>query len=257
MMYEAKNMRVSIITVCFNSDATIANTISSIARQNYDDIEHIIIDGGSTDSTMQIIRSSSSVTLYVSEPDKGIYDAMNKGIALATGDVIGILNSDDFFESDDVIAQVVKQFESQTDVDLVFGDVVFVRPDNLNKIERYYSSWSFKPWKLRFGFMPAHPATFIKKSVYDAVGLYKLDYIIAADFDMFVRMLLIHKVPFSKIRSPLVRMRMGGVSTAGLKSNWISSKEMVRAFSENGLYTNLLFVLLRLPLKLFQLIMHK
>ena len=196
------------------------------------------------------------VATVISEPDDGLYDAMNKGIKLASGDIVGILNADDFFEDNGVIGRIVSEFNEKPEADLVFGDVVFIDPKDLT-IKRYYSSWNFQPWKLRFGWMPAHPATYIRKSAYDAVGLYRLGFCIAADYDLFVRMLLIRRLHYSKIRAPLVRMRLGGVSTSGFMSNWIVSKEMVRSLRENGLFSNLLLVLPRLPLKQCQLLMQK
>jgi glycosyltransferase involved in cell wall biosynthesis len=193
------------------------------------------------------------ISIVVSESDKGIYDAMNKGIKLATGDVIGILNSDDFYQNNGVIKDVVCQFDSFPDSDIVFGDVVFVAPDNLGKIVRYYRSANFKPWKLRFGWMPPHPATFIKKCAYDQVGLYSLDFKISSDYEMFVRLLLVHKLRFSRMNKVLVRMRMGGVSTAGMKSSLLLNKEIVQACRRNGVYTNLVFVLFKIPFKLMEL----
>ena len=155
-------MKVSIVTVCYNSEVTIRDSIESVLAQSYPDIEHIIVDGASTDRTMAIVKEyKDRIAVAVSEHDKGIYDAMNKGIKLATGDVVGILNSDDFYQNKNVIRTVVHYFDSYPDSDLVFGDVVFVAPDNLEKIIRFYRTGHFKPWKLRFGWMPAHPATFI------------------------------------------------------------------------------------------------
>ncbi|MDA3834764.1 MAG: glycosyltransferase family 2 protein [Spirochaetales bacterium] len=247
-------MKISIITVCYNSESTIRDTIESVLSQSYPDIEYIIVDGGSSDETVAIIDEyKDRIAIVVSEPDKGIYDAMNKGIKLATGDVVGILNSDDFYQNNGVIKDVVCQFDSFPDSDLVFGDVVFVVPDKLKKIVRYYRSSHFKPWKLRFGWMPAHPATFIKKHAYDQIGFYSLDFEISSDYEMFVRLLLVHKLRFSRMNKVLVRMRMGGVSTAGIKSRLLLNKEIVRACRGNGVYTNLLFVLSKFPFKLMEL----
>ncbi|OQY15941.1 MAG: glycosyl transferase [Desulfobacteraceae bacterium 4572_35.1] len=247
-------MKVSIVTVCYNSEATIRDTIESVLAQSYSDIEYIIVDGASSDRTMAIIDEyRDRITNVVSESDKGIYDAMNKGIKLATGDVVGILNSDDFYQNNAVIHDVVCHFDSFTDSDVVFGDVVFVAPGNLEKIIRFYRSGHFRPWKLRFGWMPPHPATFIKKRAYDQFGLYSLGFKISSDYEMFVRLLLVHKLSFSRINKVLVRMRTGGVSTAGIKSRLLLNKEIVRACRKNGIYTNLLFVLSKLPFKLMEL----
>jgi glycosyltransferase involved in cell wall biosynthesis len=195
-----------------------------------------------------------SLGSVVSEPDKGLYDAMNKGIGIATGDVIGILNSDDFFEDSEVISTIAQAFEDDSSVNIVFGDVVFVTPPDLQAITRFYSAGHFQPWKLRFGWMPPHPATFVRRSVYDQVGGYRLDMKISADFEMFVRLLVKHKLTYRWLNNVMVRMRSGGVSTAGFRSSLTLNKEIVRACRENGLYTNLALVLTKLPFKLLELV---
>ncbi|WP_044408417.1 glycosyltransferase family 2 protein [Thiomicrospira microaerophila] len=251
-------MKISIITVCYNSKAFIASAINSVLSQDVGDIEYIIIDGASKDGTVSIVESfGGRVTHFVSEPDKGIYDAMNKGLALATGDVIGILNSDDFYPNPSVIADVVQAFADNPDLDMVLGNVDFVHPDDLTRPVRFYSSFNFKPWKMRFGFMPAHPAAFIKRSAYERVGPYTLGYKIGADFEWFVRAFLVHKLSYVKLNKTLVRMREGGVSTSGFKSYWIISKEVRRALQENGVYSNLAFVMIRLPIKLLHKVFRK
>lgn len=251
-------MNVSIITVCFNSSQYIRSAIESVLSQTYPNIEYIVIDGGSTDRTMNIINEYlDNITHLVNEPDKGIYDAMNKGIALATGDIIGILNSDDFYTHSDVLAHVAKAFSQNPDIDMLLCNVDFVLPSDLTKPVRFYSSINFVPWKLRFGFMPAHPGTFIKKSAYERVGSYKLGYKIGADFDMFVRMLLVKRFHYLKLNKVLVRMRTGGVSTSGIASYVTSTKEMVRSLKENNVYSNVFMVLMRLPIKFFQKMLVK
>ncbi|MEI5639551.1 MULTISPECIES: glycosyltransferase family 2 protein [unclassified Pseudoalteromonas] len=246
-------MKVSIITVCYNSSATIEDTIKSVLSQDYQDIEYILIDGGSTDSTLDIINKyRDRITSIISEPDEGIYDAMNKGIKNATGEIVGILNSDDFYEAKNVISEMVSKFDSDTEI--VFGDLIFVKPENIEKVTRFYSLPNFKAWKLRFGWMPPHPATFIKKSVYDRFGLYKINYKISADYEVFVRFLLVNKVRFKYVSKTLVRMRDGGVSTSGLKSSITLNKEIVMACKENGVYTNLFILMLKLPFKLLELL---
>jgi glycosyltransferase involved in cell wall biosynthesis len=248
-------MRVSIITVCYNSVDTILDALRSVSEQTYQDIEHIVVDGGSSDGTMDIVRKFSNPELrFISEPDLGIYDAMNKGIALATGDVIGILNSDDFFESENVLGHVVDTFQTHSSAQIVFGDVVFVSPANADQIRRFYSSRRFKPWKLRFGWMPPHPATFVRRSVYDKFGQYELDYQISADYEKFVKWLLVEKLSYARIDRVLVRMRQGGVSTSGIKSNIVLNREIVKACRSNGIYTNELFLLAKIPFKLLELV---
>jgi glycosyltransferase involved in cell wall biosynthesis len=248
-------MNISIITVCYNSEKTIRDTIESVLSQKFEHIEYIVIDGGSTDRTMAIVREfGNRIAHVVSEPDNGIYDAMNKGIALATGDVIGILNSDDFYDADTAIASVVEAFNREPAADMVFGDVVFVLPEALQKVCRYYYAGHFKPRKLRYGWMPPHPATFVKRELYARYGLYNTSLKIAADYEMFVRWLLVNRCDYVWLSRVLVRMRMGGVSTSGIRSSILLSKEIVRACRSNGIYTNLLLVLSKLPFKLFELI---
>lgn len=251
-------MKVSIITVCYNSEGVINTAIRSVLSQSYEGIQYIIIDGGSKDNTLSVIHSYGNDFVNVlSAPDKGIYDAMNKGLSLATGEVIGILNSDDFYPHNDVINQVVKTFKAHPDTQMVLGNVDFVHPDNLSVPVRFYSSLNFASWKMRFGFMPAHPAAFIKRTAYNAVGNYKLGYKIGADFEWFVRALMVKRLPYVKYNQTLVRMREGGVSTSGLKSYWLSSKEQLRALRINGIYSNLIFVMIRLPVKFFHKVFRK
>lgn len=248
-------MKISIITICFNSAETIRRTIESVLAQSFEEIEYIIVDGASTDGTLAIIDEyRERIAKRVSERDDGIYDAMNKGIALATGDVVGILNSDDFFDDDDVIRDVAEAFFKAPEADLVFGDVVFVRPDNLREVARYYSSARFRPWKLRFGWMPPHPATFVRHAVYQKFGKYRTDFTIASDYEMFVRWLLVHGLEYKRIDKVLVRMRTGGISTRGLASTVLLNREIVKACRSNGVYTNLLAVLSKFPLKLLELL---
>jgi glycosyltransferase involved in cell wall biosynthesis len=248
-------MKVSIITVCFNSAVTIRDTIESVLMQTYPNIEYIVVDGGSRDETMTIVGAyADRIATIVSEPDKGIYDAMNKGVRAATGDIVGILNSDDFYESKEAIATVVGAFKVSPTADVAFGDIVFVAPDNLSHVVRYYGAGHFRPWKLRFGWMPPHPATFIRKTAYEAVGEYSLVYKIAADYEMFVRLLLVKKLPWTRIDAVLVRMRDGGVSTSSLRSSILLNNEIVMACRRNGIYTNLAMVLSKMPFKLLELV---
>lgn len=248
-------MKISIITVSYNSESTIRDTIESVLAQTYPNIEYIIIDGASKDNTMGIVSEySGSIAKVVSEPDKGIYDAMNKGIALATGDVVGILNSDDFYENTTALATVAAAFTKNPSSALIYGDVVFVEPDNLQKVTRFYSSSHFRAWKLRFGWMPPHPGTFIRSMVYRDVGPYSLLYKISADYEMFVRLLLGKRLQYSHINQVLVRMRSGGVSTSGVRSSLRLNREIVQACRRNGIYTNLLMVLSKIPFKLMEFV---
>jgi glycosyltransferase involved in cell wall biosynthesis len=246
-------MKISIITATCNSAKTIKDTLDSVAKQTYPNIEHIIVDGASKDNTLELVSTfGKQVATIISEPDKGIYDAMNKGIKAATGDIIGILNSDDFFTSDDVIATVAKTFE-ENDIDALYGDVHYVNPDNLEKNVRYYSSAVFKPSLFRFGFMPAHPSFYMKRSCYEKHGLYALDYKIAADYDLLIRYLYKEKVAYKYIQKDFVTMRTGGVSTENFNSKIVLNKEIVRACRKYGISTNLFLLSLKYFYKVFEL----
>ncbi len=247
-------MKVSIITVSKNSEKTIKNTIKSIQSQDYSNIEHIIIDAMSTDDTIDIVQTLlDDKSRFISEPDQGIYDGMNKGIRLATGDIIGILNADDFYSNNDVISTVVDVF-IDSEVDCVFGDLVYVRPDNLNKIVRYYSSSKFHPKLFAYGWMPAHPTVFLKRYTYEQYGMFKTDYQIASDYELMVRFLAKYKLSYQYIPRVMVKMRTGGTSTMNFKSNWILNLEIVRGCAENEIQTNIIRVLLKYFSKVFQLI---
>ena len=249
-------MKISIITVTFNSEKTLQDTLDSVLRQDYRNIEHIIIDGGSTDSTVDIIRAYASKTTshsvkWVSEKDHGIYDAMNKGIAMATGDVIGILNSDDYFTSYDVVSKLAKPFEDET-LDAVYGDIHFIHDGEPDKVTRYYSSKIFSPFWVRFGFMPAHPSLYVRREVYQKIGPYKLDYKIGADFEIVVRMFCVHKIKSKYLNLDFVTMRNGGASTNGFHSHRLLLQEDTRACRENGIYSNQFLIALKYLYKLFE-----
>jgi glycosyltransferase involved in cell wall biosynthesis len=251
------NSKVSIITVCFNSAKTIRDTIESVLSQDYPDIEYIVIDGGSNDQTLKIVRGySDRIAVIVSEKDRGIYDAMNKGIALASGEIVGMLNSDDIYMNEHAVSELMKKMQDAKS-DSVFADLVIVDPDDLNKVLRYYDSSYFNPKKFRFGWMPAHPTFFVKKSLYDKVGPYSLDYQISADYEMLIRLLWVQKASYAYLQKPVVRMRYGGASTADLSRNLLLNREIVQACKANGIYTNLFLVLLKIPAKLWGLIGRK
>lgn len=245
-------MKVSIITVVWNNAKTIKYAIDSVLSQTYENIEYIIVDGASTDGTVEIVKSyGDKISKFISEKDKGLYDAMNKGIKLATGDVVGILNSDDFYMNEFVIEKIVKEFEEKS-VDSVYADLVFVKPENLNRVVRYYDSSYFNPKKFAYGWMPAHPTFFLKREIYSKQGVFKTDYKIAADFDICARFLYRNKISYSYIKEPLIKMRVGGVSTS-FKSIWINSLEQLRACRENGIKTNIFKILWKYPTKFFGL----
>ena len=248
-MDKDKALKVSIITVVRNNKETIKDAIDSVLSQTYKDIEYIVIDGGSTDGTVDIVKEyQDKISVFISEPDEGIYDAMNKGIALATGNVIGILNSDDFYIDEFVIEKVVKEFEEKN-VDSVYADLVYVEPKNLNKTVRYYDSGNFNPSKFSYGWMPAHPTFFVKRKAYEKYGVFRTDLKIAADFDILVRFLYIHKISYSYIKEALVKMRTGGVSTS-FNSIWINNIETLRVCRDNGIKTNIFKILSKYPAKI-------
>lgn len=251
-------MRISIITVSFNSAETITSTIESVASQKTKAHEYIIVDGGSSDLTLQIIDDYPGViTECISEPDQGIYDAMNKGVQRATGDIVGILNSDDFYLNNNVLHEVAAFFAADTELEVVLGDVDFVNHNDLSRPVRHYPAGNFKPWMFRFGLMPPHPAVFVRKSAYERVGLYKLGYKIAADFDLLTRLLLVDGAKHQIVQKTWVRMRTGGVSTSGLKSVMAITREMKRSLQENNLYSNRLMLMCRLPFKFFTQTLRK
>lgn len=246
-------MIVSIITTTYNSAATVRDTIESVIAQDHTDIEHIIVDGASSDNTLEIVKSyGDKIAKIISEPDKGIYDAMNKGIRAATGDIVGILNSDDFYSSKNVVSTIAEAFSSN-EIDAVYGDVHFVSPDNLQKTVRYYSSAIFRPSLFRLGFMPAHPSFYMKKCCYDQYGLYSLEYKIASDYDLLIRYLYVHQIKYRYLQKDFVTMRTGGVSTENLNSRILLNKEIVRACKRYGIKTNMFLLSLKYIYKIFEL----
>ena len=247
-------MKVTLITVVYNNRATIAHAINSVLSQDYPDIEYIIVDGQSTDGTTEIIRSyQDRLSQLICEPDGGIYDAMNKGLIRATGEIVGFLNSDDFYPNSNIISTVVQTFKTHN-VDSVFGDLVFVSPQNLDRVVRYYSSAHFHPRRFAWGWMQAHPTFFVRRQIYEKYGLFKTDYQIAADYELSVRFLAKHKISYHYIPQVLVKMRTGGISNKNLISNWILNKEIVRSCTENDIPTNMVKVLSKYPTKIFQII---
>lgn len=246
-------MKVSIITVCFNSEKTIEDTLKSIQSQTYTDIEYIVIDGLSKDRTNNIIEKYSDiVSVHISEKDNGLYDAMNKGIALATGDVIGIINSDDVLFDNTVVENIVAGFDSDN-VDAVYSDLIYVSEDDLNKPTRLYSSKVFSKRLIKFGIMLPHPTFYVRKACYEKLGGYKTDYRVAADFELLTRFMS-EGVTAKRLPFISVKMREGGISSSGLLWRVHQNFEIVRACKENRIYTNIFFVMLKLPYKLLTLL---
>lgn len=249
--------KLSIITVTFNSGATLNDAIESVLNLSFPNLEYIIVDGFSMDNTVETIKEYeprfNGRLKWISEKDKGLYDAMNKGIRMATGDIVGIINSDDFYHRTDILAKVAEAFQDKT-VQAVYGDVRFVNPDNLDKTVRYYSSKNFTPRRFRYGFMPAHPTFFTYRKYFDEFGYYKMDYRIAADYELLIRFLYTHHLKAKYLPLDFMKMRTGGASTASFKSNLLLNKEIVRACRENGIWTCMPLLFLKYFIKVFELI---
>lgn len=253
-------MKISLITACYNSGSTLRDTMESVLRQTYHDIEYIIVDGASKDDTMDLVREYESRfegrLRWISEPDKGIYDAMNKGFAMASGDVIGILNSDDYFSSNDILARVASEMSDES-LDAVYGDIHFVNDEDLTKCVRYYSSRYFRRWQMRLGFMPAHPSFYCRRRVYDEYGVFNASYRVSADFELLLRLIFIHRIRIKYLPLDFVTMRTGGASTSGLKSHKKIIEEHLRAYRDNGVRSNLFFECIRFPCKLVALAFYR
>jgi len=241
-----------VIVPVLNMERTIARTLNSIVEQKYPTVEIILVDGQSSDATLEKIKPfAHRLTKVISEPDHGLYDAVNKGLALADGNIISILNGDDYYAHPGVLALYADKFdEPQTGI--VFGDLEFFSPSNPDKTVRACSSHNFTRDKLRFGWMPPHPTTLIRRSIYDAVGNYNTQYKISSDFEFLIRALWLHSVKFDRIDSVVVRMQYGGLSTNGLKASYQLNKEIIQACRSNGLKTNWPTILLKLPEKLME-----
>lgn len=245
-------MKVSIITVVKNRQATIRHTIESVLEQDYEDIEYILIDGGSTDNTTNIIDSyKEKLAYYRSEPDSGVYDALNKGLKVAKGDVIGFLHSDDFYNGRHVISSIVDALILK-EVGIVFGDVSFVNPHDLNRRIRLYSSSNFNPNLFEWGWMPAHPSCFIKRSIYKKYGHFSTRYKIASDFELLLRFIKIHNVSYCYLNQILVCMRPGGLSNCGFLARWLINKEILDICRRYRLKTNVFKLMARYPAKLME-----
>lgn len=244
-------MKISVITVCFNAVNTIADTLESVATQTQPDIEHIVVDGASTDGTLDVVKRYKHVFKMISEPDHGIYDAMNKGLDLATGEVIGFLNADDIYADSGVLERVSATM-AREDLDALFGDAEFVSSTRPNRPLRRYHSKHFSPKRIAWGWMPAHPTLFLNRDVYERFGKFRIDYRIAGDFELVARMFHGGTLSYRHTPEVLVRMRTGGVSTGGWRNTLLLNREVLRACRENGIPTNLLKILSKYPEKLLE-----
>jgi len=246
-------MKISIITVCYNAGNYIRDCLESVLNQDHQNIEHIVIDGASTDGTRDILASyKHHLSQVISEKDEGLYDAMNKGVALATGDIIGILNADDLYPSPNILSRVAQAFENP-ETDMSFGDLVYVNDQDLDKVVRYYQAKGYKDSWWAQGKMPPHPTFFLRKEVYKKFGDFDTSFEICADFDLMVR--LFHKADlnYTYIPETLVKMRTGGSSTRGIQSTLTINKEMLRSCKMHGINTNYGRIYSKYFTKVFQL----
>ena len=246
-------MKISIITATYNSAATVRDTLTCIAGQQYDDIEHIVIDGLSKDNTLDIVKEFPHVARVISEKDAGIYDAMNKGLTLATGEVIGILNSDDFYNNDQVLAKVASVFNDPA-VDAVYGDLQYVKQDNVNIVTRTWRAGFFQKRYFYYGWMPPHPTFFVRRRIYDKAGLFNTTLRSAADYELMLRVLVKHNAKAGYIPEVLVKMRAGGMSNASLKNRLRANREDMKAWKVNDLQPYFFTTWLKPLRKIFQFI---
>jgi glycosyltransferase involved in cell wall biosynthesis len=244
-------IKVSLITVCYNSEKTIRDTIESVIGQNYPDIEYIIVDGGSQDKTLSIIASYSHlIKKIISEEDNGMYDAMNKGISYASSDIIGILNSDDVFADENVVSNIVEIFIKRK-IKVVWGDVAFV--DNRNRIRRLYSGDRISRTSFNHGIMPPHPSVFIKKECYDIFGNFNIKYEIASDYDLLLRFLNLNNLKYYYFNKVLVKMKIGGKSNQSIRSIIALNKEIYEIHYSNGIPISIFNLLKKIPRRILEL----
>lgn len=249
-------MKITIITVVFNGEKTISRALKSVITQNHVGVEHIIVDGASTDGTLSVLENfQQNISKLISEPDRGIYDAMNKGVKLASGEIIGILNADDYYAHPNVLKNVCHIFETQ-EIDAVYGDVEYFDSVNPEDVTRFYSSANFHPDKLSIGVMPAHPALFLKKGVYEKYGLFNVNYKIAGDFDLIARIFKDGNLKSIYVPQVLTRMQKGGVSNRGIGNTILLNKEILRSCRNNQIPTNYLKLYSRYLSKIFEFSWH-
>ena len=246
-------MKISIITAAYNSASTIADTLRSVAEQTHPDKEHVIVDGLSKDNTLSIIAQFPHVAQCRSEKDKGIYDAMNKGLTMVTGDVVAILNSDDFYENEFVLSKVANAFEDPS-VQVVYGDLVYIDPVKDNRITRYWKAGTYSASSFHYGWMPPHPAFFVRREVYEQLGNFNASLTCSADYEIILRMLLKHRLKAVYLPETMVRMREGGISNASLKHRWRANREDHKAWQLNGLKPYFFTLYLKPFRKIFQFV---
>ena len=244
--------KVSIITVCYNAQNTIEHTLRSVNAQSYPSIEHIIIDGGSTDQTLPILQSLKGANTRIqSEPDEGIYDAFHKGFSLSSGDIIGFLNADDCFAHNEVVANLVKTFVD-TQTDAVASSVEIFKSYTPLKRYRLYKASDFKLWQFRLGMQPPHPGFYVTRSAFEQVGFYRTQYQISGDFDWLLRAIKIQQLKVVYLPDVSVNMLHGGASASGLKSKRLMNKEDLKILKQHGIYSHTVLIWLKYVLKVFQ-----
>lgn len=244
-------MKISLITVTYNSATTLSDTIESVISQTYSHIEYIIIDGASTDHTRQILDAyQQHITTVLSEPDLGIYDAMNKGLRMASGEIIGFLNADDMFSSVTAIEEVMLTFRANDQIDGVYADLYYVAKNNSDKIIRHWRSGRQRSFMS--GWHPAHPTFYVRRAVYQRFGIFNIDLQLAADFELMLRFVEKNRISVTYLPTPLVKMRLGGVSNNSVWNILKGNKECYKAFRMNGLPVTLFYAFLRLVPKLKQ-----
>ena len=245
-------MNISIITAVFNRSSTIVQAVKSVQQQTHPEVEHVVIDGASTDGTLQLLHEClHDGAILVSELDCGIYDAINKGIVRSSGEIIGLMHSDDVYANKHVLADVADIF-ADAEIDAVYGDVAFFRPSTPEKLVRRYRSDRFNPERLAWGWVPAHTALFLRRRVFEQYGFYKINYKIASDYEFMARIFRSKVIRSKYLPNVLVHMRIGGVSTGGWRNTVLLNQEVLRACRENGIKTNMLKILSKYPLKIME-----
>jgi glycosyltransferase involved in cell wall biosynthesis len=246
-------MKITIVTVCFNSVMTIEDTIKSILYQEYKNVELIVIDGGSTDGTLDILRSYSSIIhILVSEPDRGIYDAMNKGINFATGDIIGVLNSDDILFDSHILSDIAIEFMNSSDLDIIYGNIVYVRKNDSNRIVRTWVSKGYYEKYFEDGNVPPHPSLYIRRSIYINSGNYDTRYTLAADYDFMLRVFKKYAYVSKYLNRTFVKMRLGGASNRNFKNILVQNFEVMKSWKRNGLSFPIFFFPKKFIKRVFQ-----
>lgn len=244
---EMQNLTISVVTVVYNAQNTITKCIESVMGQKFNNIQHIIIDGGSTDGTLSIINKyREKIAIVVSEPDNGIYDAMNKGIALATGDIIGTLNADDYLADSDVLSNIAEAFAINNNINILYGDLDFIDPDE--KVVRKWRSGRYRAGKFNWGWMPPHPTFYCKRELFEKLGSYKLDYGSAADYELMLRFIHANKLEVFYLNRVIIKMFIGGISNQSVNNRVKALRFDLKAMQNNGIICPIITVILK-PLR--------